>query len=116
MERTAERVAEDHLEAVRSGDPAAMAADYASDAVLERAGERYEGRAAIEAYFRTVPDRLGAAVVVFDELHTDGDVATFRWHLEGLGDEALPVAGVDTCVIEDGLIIHQRVRLDSTDF
>ncbi|MEM7287619.1 MAG: nuclear transport factor 2 family protein [Actinomycetota bacterium] len=116
MERTAEQVAADHLDAVVRGDPTAMAADYAVDAVLERPGERFEGHAAIEAYFRTVPDRLGGARVVFDGLVVDGDVAAFRWHLEGLPEGVAPVAGVDTCVIEDGLIVHQRVRLDAADF
>ena len=99
-----------------AGDPVAMAADYAADAVLERPGERFEGHAAIEAYFRTVPDRLGGATVVFDGLVVDGDVASFRWHLEGLPDGTAAVAGVDTCVIEDGLIVHQRVRLEADDF
>ncbi len=116
MTRHAEQVAHDHLDAVRSGDPVAMAADYATDAVLERAGERHEGHGAIEAYFRTVPERLGPATVVFDELVVDGDVASFRWHLDGLPHGSAPVSGTDVCVIEDGLIVHQRVRLDATDF
>lgn len=93
-----------------------MAADYADDAILERAGDRYDGRAAIEAYFRTVPERLGGATVVFDELLIDGDVASFRWHLDGLPDGTPAVSGTDVCVIDDGLIVHQRVRLDATDF
>ena len=116
MERSAEQVAADHLAAVESGDPVAMAADYAADAVLERPGDRYEGHTAIEAYFHTVPERLGGATVVFDGLVVDGDVATFRWHLEGLPEGAAAVAGIDTCVMEDGLIVHQRVRLEATDF
>lgn len=116
MERSAEQVAADHLDAVVGGDPVAMAADYAADAVLERPGERFEGHAAIEAYFRTVPERLGGAKVVFDGLVVDGDVATFRWHLEDLAGDAEPVSGTDTCIVEDGRIIHQRVRLDADDF
>lgn len=116
MERSAEQVAADHLDAVVGGDPVAMAADYATDAVLERPGERFEGHAAIEAYFRTVPERLAGAAVVFDGLVVDGDVATFRWHLEGLPEGVDPVAGTDTCIVEDGRIIHQRVRLDADDF
>lgn len=116
MTRNAEQVAQDHLEAVRSGDPTAMAADYAAEAILERAGDRHDGRAAIEAYFATVPERLGQAVVVFDELVVDGDVASFRWHLDGLPEGSPAVSGTDVCVIEDGMIIHQRVRLDATDF
>ncbi len=116
MPRSTEQVARDHLDAVGSGDPVAMAADYAPDAVLERAGDRHVGRAAIAAYFRSVPARLGAAVVVFDRLDVDGDRATFRWHLEGLPSGADPVTGTDTCVVADGAIVHQCVELDAADF
>lgn len=90
-----------------------MAADYAADAVLERPGERYEGAAAIERYFRTVPERLGDARVVFDDLEVDGATATFRWHLEG---GAARTSGIDRCTIEDGWIVHQQVTLDAEDF
>ncbi len=106
-------VARRHLGAVEAGDPEAMAADYAADAVIERAGETHRGQAAIAAYFATVPARLGQGRVVFDDLSIDGSTATFRWHLAGT-----PVAasGTDVCTIIDGLIVHQVVHLDSTDF
>ena len=90
-----------------------MASDYADDAVLERAGETYSGRDAIEAYFVTVPSRLGPGRVVFDSLDIDGDIATFSWHLEGLDDQ---ISGTDRCRIVNGQIVHQRVTLDKTDF
>lgn len=123
--RDARTVAEDHLAAVRSGDPGAMAADYAEHAVLARPGERFEGRAAIVAYFATVPERLAGARVVFDSLEVaDGPAAgegadsgtataTFRWHLEG---SAALASGTDVCTIRDGMIVHQVVRLDGADF
>ena len=101
------------MEAVLSGDPEAMAADYAPGAVLERAGVSHEGRAAIEAYFETVPARLGAARVVFDGLSVVGTTATFRWHLDGA---ETPTSGTDVCTVEGGSIVHQVVRLDTTDF
>ena len=113
MVRTVEQVARDHLDAVVTGDPAAMAADYADDAVLDRAGELHQGKQAIEAYFRSVPDRLGAAVVVFDELTVEANTATFRWHLEGGSTD---ISGTDVCLIEHNLILHQRVHLNATDF
>lgn len=90
-----------------------MAADYSADAVLERGDEVHRGRLAIEAYFETVPQRLGSARVVFDSLDVDGDVATFTWHLEG-GESA--ASGSDVCTIEDGAIVHQRVSLAGEDF
>lgn len=90
-----------------------MAADYAFDAVLVRGSERHEGRPAIEAYFATVPERLGAARVIFDEVAEDGATATFRWHLDGA---SVPASGVDHCRIEAGEIVHQVVHLDGGDF
>ena len=114
MPRSPMEVATAHLDAVVRGDPAAMAADYADDAVLERPGERFVGSAAIEGYFRTVPDRLGGATVAFDGVVVADDEVTFSWHLEGVSGPA--VSGTDTCVIQDGLIVHQRVRLDADDF
>lgn len=113
MTRDVLQVARHHLDAVRSGDPELMARDYAAHAVLERPGEVFEGKAAIAAYFRSVPARLGPASVVFDELTVDDDVATFRWHLEG---GPASVSGTDTCTISDGAIVHQVVRLDDGDF
>ncbi len=113
MGRDVGQVARDHLEAVRSGDPTAMAADYADDAVLVRPDETYRGRAAIERYFASVPERLGTAEVCFDELVVDGTTATFRWHLEGAPEQ---LSGTDTCTIRDGGIVHQVVRLDAADF
>lgn len=89
-----------------------MAADYADTAVLHRGDETHEGREAIEAYFRTVPQRLGSARVVFDRLAVDGDTATFWWHLEG----GAAASGRDVVVVRDGLIISQVVYLESADF
>ncbi len=101
------------MASVLGGVPAAMAADYAVDAVLVRPGETYRGRAAIERYFASVPDRLGDARVCFDELVVDGETATFSWHLEG---GPLAVSGTDTCTIAGGEIVRQVVRLDDADF
>jgi hypothetical protein len=113
MVRNPTRVAQDHIAAVLSGDPAAMAADYAPDAVLERADGVYEGHDAIKAYFNTVPARLGSARVVFDELLVTDNTVTFRWHLDGSDATA---SGTDVCILEDGLIVHQIVRLNAVDF
>jgi hypothetical protein len=105
-------VARRHLNAVRGGEPEAMAADYAPAAELLRGGEIYRGRSAIEAYFRTVPNRLADAVVAFDELTIDGETATFRWHLEGSAE----ASGTDVLTIREGLIVRQVVHLDTADF
>ena len=103
-----------HLAAVRSGDPEAMAADYSADAVLERPDGTHHGQPAILAYFRTVPDRLGGGEVVFGRTEVSDEVAVIRWRIvRGPGDGA---SGSDTCTVRDGMIVHQRVQLDSNDF
>jgi ketosteroid isomerase-like protein len=110
---TAEVIAR-HLDAVRSGDPAAMAADYADDAVLDRPDASFRGREAIEAYFRTVPHRLGDGTVTFGETEVNGDTAIIHWRIVGgPGDGA---SGHDTCIVRDGVIVHQSVQFEATGF
>ena len=105
-ERPAAEVVARHLAAVRRRDPVAMAADYALDAVLERAGERHEGYAAIAAYFDTVPARLAG-----DELHLDHVGPTeVRWRIPGVA------SGSDTYEVRAGRITRQVVTLDTADF
>lgn len=101
------------MAAVESGDPVAMAADYAPDAILVRGDDHFKGETAIAAYFGGVPDRLGDAIVVFDSLEVEGETATFRWHLEGMDADA---SGTDVCRIVDGMIVHQVVHLTTNDF
>jgi NAD(P)-dependent dehydrogenase (short-subunit alcohol dehydrogenase family)/ketosteroid isomerase-like protein len=100
-----------HLRAVERLDLTGMSADYALDAVLERGGERHEGREAIAAYFASVPARLAGRTVSFDDIREepDGSVVV-RWTI---GAEA---AGHDRFVVRDGWIARQRVQLDGTDF
>jgi limonene-1,2-epoxide hydrolase len=104
-----------HLDAVRGGDPVAMAADYAAEAVLVRGPESYEGRSAIAAYFRSVPDRLGDGELRFDEPSTgaDGRVSV-GWALHRPGEP--PVRGDDVYEVSGGRIDRQTVTLDDHDF
>lgn len=107
-------VVERHLEAVRSGDPAAMAASYRDDAVLMRGTETYVGRDRIAGYFQTVPVRLGAGrVEVAVETVEDATVTT-RWAIRG--GPADGTRGRDVLTISDGEISHQVVQLDDRDF
>lgn len=107
-------VIERHLAAVRSGDPRAMACDYAEDAVLTRGEDIYCGREAIEAYFGTVAQRLAGGHVAATVVTTAIDVAVICWRI--VGGPAHGVAGRDTCRIQDGKIVSQRVELDRRDF
>ena len=104
-----------HMDAVVCGDPAAMAADYAHDAVVERPEGSIVGREAIEEYFRGVPARLAGGRVMFEsvDVHED-DHVTFHWRI--VGGPADGSAGADTVVLRDGRIAHQRVQLHGPDF
>ncbi len=107
MPSAAEHVIQRHLDAVRSGDPHAMAADYAPDAVLERAGTRWVGRDQVASYFLTVPERLAGGQVQF----TGFDLAALsvRWRI--VGGPGHGTSGTDTYEVRDGQITHQTVHL-----
>ena len=113
--RSARQVVEDHLTAVLGGDPAAMAADYAPDAVLVRHEASYEGAAVIGEYFTSVPRRLGGGEVRFGERRDEGESRiSVRWHIAGGPGDG--TAGRDTFTIAGGFIVHQTVALDDADF
>lgn len=109
------QVVEDHLAAVLTGDPAAMAADYAPGAVLVRHEASYEGAAVIAEYFNSVPQRLGGGEVVFGERRHAGDGrVSVRWRIEGGPGDG--TSGCDTFTVAGGFIVHQTVALDDADF
>lgn len=106
-------VVRDHLAAVHSGDPEAMAADYAEDAVLVR-DVSYRGRDAIAGYFATVPERLGDGRVEFAEPRMEGGQVAVSWTLvDGPGNGT---SGTDRFEVADGAIVRQTVTLDGGDF
>lgn len=113
--RSTRQVVEDHLAAVLTGDPAAMASDYADDAVLVRREASYEGAAVIADYFTSVPQRLGGGEVVFGERshNSDGSVSV-RWRIAGGPGDG--TSGRDTFTVAGGFIVHQTVALDDADF
>ncbi len=113
--RTPRQVVENHLAAVLGGDPAAMAADYAADAVLVRHDATYDGAAVIAEYFTSVPGRLGGGAVVFGERRDAGDDSvSVRWRIEGGPGDG--TSGCDTFTVAGGFIVHQTVALDDVDF
>ena len=103
-----------HLDAVVAGDVVAMADDYAEDAVLERGGDRFEGRGEIGDYFRTVPRRLAGGQVDARIDTVNGDRVVVRWCIHG-GPQG-GIAGVDHYRVIDGAIRAQRVELTGSDF
>lgn len=103
----------DHLDAVHTGDPEAMAADYATDAVLVREAI-YQGKDAIADYFTTVPERLGDGRVEFAEPRLEGALVAVAWTLVGGPGDG--TSGTDRFEVVDGMIIRQTVTLDGGDF
>ena len=104
-----------HLHAVGRRDTAAMAADYALDAVLERAGDVHRGWAEIADYFDTVPQRLGDSRLTLGTPVVVGAVeVTVGWVIELPGGSS--VSGSDHYVVELGRISRQRVTLLGDDF
>jgi limonene-1,2-epoxide hydrolase len=119
LERFAQRspveVVRRHLDGVASGVTAAMAADYALDAVLTRPDGSRHGWRAIADYFDTVGERLDGGIVHFDAVEPHGaDGARVSWHIERDGISA--ASGFDTYVISGGRICQQVVELATSDF
>lgn len=113
--RSPREVIEDHLAAVLTGDPAAMVADYAPDALLVRHDASYEGTAVIAEYFTSVPRRLGSGEVQFGERRHEGEGRiSVRWRIAGGPGDG--TSGRDTFTVTGGLIVHQTVTLDNADF
>lgn len=113
--RSPRAAVEDHLGAVLTGDPAAMAADYAPDAVLVRHDASYEGAAVIAEYFTSVPERLGGGEVRFGERRGEGEGrVSVRWRIAGGPGDG--TSGRDTFTVAGGFIVHQTVALDDADF
>lgn len=103
----------DHLDAVRTGDPEAMAADYAANAVLVR-DVTYRGKDTIADYFTTVPQRLGDGQVEFAEPRLEGTLVAVAWTLVGGPGDG--TSGTDRFEVAEGMIIRQTVTLDGDDF
>ncbi len=104
-------VVERHIAAVRRRDVVAMAADYASNAVLVRDGVEHRGRRAIADYFGTVPGRLGSAAL---ELTAPDEELHVGWSIVDGGTTV--ASGTDAYEVVDGRIVRQIVHLDGEDF
>lgn len=103
-----------HLEAVTSGDVAAMASDYATDARLIRPDRTLIGSEAIAEYFRSLPERLGAGDVMFEAVRSAGGSIVVGWRIVGGPGDGR--SGHDTYSVANGFIIQQQVVLDDGDF
>lgn len=119
--RPANDIVARHCRAVRRREVAAMAADYALDAVLVRGETIHRGWAAIADYFDGAVARLSGREVVFGPI-TDDDLeisdgvrrAAVRWQV--VDDDVVVASGRDTFDCDDGFITRQVVELDDGDF
>jgi limonene-1,2-epoxide hydrolase len=115
--RPAVAVVARHLAAVERRDPVAMAADYAPDAELERAGAVLAGRDEIAGYFATVPVRLTGRQLSCAPPRDDGaGTVVVDWQITGAGRADPVAAGSDRYRVEGGWIVSQTVTLDTADF
>ena len=109
-----EAVVRAHMDAVERGDPVAMAADYADDAVLIRPGMTLVGFTAIESYIEGITARIGGGTVRFLTFDIHDEHISFRWIIEGGPGDG--TSGIDEVTVRDGKIVRQVVRLDAGDF
>ena len=114
-ERSAEEVVLQHLSAVGTRDPVAMASDYRLDAELARPDAQHTGWSEIADYFETVPARLKDRELVFGDVKaTDHHRAQVAWEITGA--EGRVASGWDEFVVIGGRITQQRTSPDSDDF
>lgn len=109
MPRTPQDVLTDHLAAVASGDPDAVAAHYAEDAVLLTADGPRSGRTAIRDFFADALAAVPQAEFSMGAMVVAGDAALVTW--SATSPRARVTDGVDTLVF-DG----DRIRLQTTVF
>ena len=106
-------IVKSHLDAVLSGNPAAMAVDYAESAVLIRGTDIYSGITEIENYFKSLPERMRCSKIEFFEPQVSGKIVTFNGKLK---IDIAHFEGLDTLVISNGKIVKHLVELLSEDF
>jgi hypothetical protein len=112
-------VVQAHIDAVHTGDPALMAADYAEEARIRRG-------AAIEVpahYFPQAVRRLGHSRLLVHSLQrvwpeppftARGAVVSMQWEL--LGGGAHGTRGTDTFTVVGDRIVDQQVQLHTPDY
>ena len=105
-----------HVDAVRTRDPALMAADYTPEARILR-GQALEIPA---LYFAQAVQRLGSSRLQVHALElaqprSDGRAQVLmRWEL--LGGPAHGTRGLDTFTVLDDRIVDQHVQLHTSDY
>ena len=108
---TPEQIIRRHVEAADRGDAAAMAADYAEDAVMLSPGRVVRGRAAIQAGFEGIFGPKAPIKFTVTALHiwSDGDVGFISWTAN---DGRFK--GSDSYLVRHGKILAQAVYIGAS--
>ena len=102
MTRSVEEVFRDHVDSVNSGDMQAILADYADDAQVLTAQGALKGKVGVESFFTQAFSLLPGAQIAVKQT-VAGEHSLLVWW--GADSSAGRIEdGVDTFVIEDGLI------------
>jgi ketosteroid isomerase-like protein len=108
MTRTPQEVLAHHSRALVAADLDEIVADFADDAVVITPAGAKRGRAGVrEAFTQLLADLPDAAWSVKKQTDADG-VVMLEWTADAAGSRAND--GVDTFVLEDGMIRVQTVR------
>jgi hypothetical protein len=105
---TPEQIIHRHIEAGNKGDAAAMAADYAENAVMLQPGQSIQGRTAIQAAFTRIfgpgaPQKLTITPI---KIWSEGDVGYVSWEANGGA-----IKGTDDFLVRGGKILVQGVYI-----
>jgi ketosteroid isomerase-like protein len=105
MGRAAGDVFRDHLSAVNSGDIQTILMDYAEDAQILTAQGALKGREGVEAFYTQAFSLLPGAQIVVKQTVAGENSLLVWWSASSSAGRIDD--GIDTFVIEDGLIVLQ---------
>ena len=101
---TPEQIIQRHVDAGNKSDAAAMAADYADNAVVLQPGQAVQGRAAIQAMFGRLFGGPQKVTITPTKIWSDGDVGFVTWEANGGA-----IKGTDSFLVRGGKILVQAV-------
>lgn len=103
--RSADDVFRDHIHAVNSGDIQTILGDYAEHAQMLTAQGALNGREGVEAFYTQAFSLLPGAQIAVNQIVAGQNSLLVWWSAESSAGRIDD--GIDTFVIEDGLIVLQ---------
>jgi hypothetical protein len=101
---TPEQIVHRHVDAGNKSDAAAMAADYADDAVVLQPGQAVQGKAAIMGMFSRLFGGAQKITITPTRIWSQGDVGFVTWEANGGA-----IKGTDSFLVRGGKILVQAV-------